>query len=117
MLSPLRYPPDWPRTAEHEKGIDVQLAIDFVAGYIREEFEVGVLFSGDTDLLPALEAASEIASLGGNRLLQPEVAAWGNRSRSGGRRLRPKGLNLHCHWLGELDYRQVEDSRDYNARL
>ena len=41
-------PRGWPKTREHEKGIDVQLAIDFVLGYVRGDFDVGVLFSGDT---------------------------------------------------------------------
>lgn len=113
---PLRYPRDWPNSPEHEKGIDVQLAIDFFAGYIREEFEVGVLFSGDTDLLPALEAANQLAESEYSAVLSPEVAAWGSRSRSSGRRLRPKHLELHCHWLGELDFKRVEDTADYNIR-
>jgi uncharacterized LabA/DUF88 family protein len=38
-----------------EKGIDVQLAVDFVAGAIEGAFDVGVIFSTDTDLVPALE--------------------------------------------------------------
>lgn len=33
----LRYPREWPREKEQEKGIDVQLAIDLVAGAVRHE--------------------------------------------------------------------------------
>lgn len=112
---PLRYPHGWPQIREHEKGIDVQLSIDFVLGYVRREFDVGVLFSGDTDVLPSLEAAHEIAEQD-DALLPPEVAAWGARGRSSGKRLRPKGLELHCHWLGELDLKQCEDDTDYNVK-
>jgi uncharacterized LabA/DUF88 family protein len=42
--------PDFPR----EKGIDVALAVDFVRLAIEGAYDVGVMFSHDTDLLPAL---------------------------------------------------------------
>lgn len=54
-----------------EKGIDVQIAVDFVRGAIEDKFDVGVLFSCDTDLLPALEA---VIDLKGPESC--EVAAW-----------------------------------------
>jgi hypothetical protein len=112
---PLRYPHDWPTTPEQEKGIDVQLAIDFVRGYMHADYDVGVLFSFDTDLLPALEIANEVAaSIKG--ALAPEVSSWG-RGGSSGRRLRPEGIQLHCHWLGQLDYAACEDSHDYNTKV
>lgn len=38
-----------------EKGIDVALAVDFVALAFLKKFEVGLIFSADTDLRPALE--------------------------------------------------------------
>jgi hypothetical protein len=115
IARPLRYPHDWPASTEQEKGIDVQLSIDFVLGYLRKEFDVGVLFSADTDLLPALEAATEIC-IAFDGAVNPEVAAWGDRSRSPGRRLRPKGLDLTCHWLGPLDFKECSDDTDYNKR-
>ena len=37
-----------------EKGIDVVLALDLAFGAANDEFDVVVLFSGDSDLLPAL---------------------------------------------------------------
>ena len=52
----LRYPAGWPAQPAQEKGIDVALAVDFVMMAARREFDVGVLFSSDTDLVPALEA-------------------------------------------------------------
>lgn len=84
-------------------------------GYLRRDFDVGVLFSGDTDLLPALEAADEIARAQDGQL-PPEVASWGDRSRSSGRRLRPAGLDLRCHWLGDLDFKSCADDTDYNVK-
>ena len=52
---PFRYPPDYPQSKAQEKGIDVQLALDFVMMAVRGEYDVGVLMSNDTDLRPALE--------------------------------------------------------------
>src|SRR5205823_5212336 len=56
----LRYPRNWPKEPEHEKGIDVQLAIDLVAGAVRTEYEVAILMSTDTDLKPALEFVRDL---------------------------------------------------------
>jgi hypothetical protein len=53
---PLRYPSDYPRQSAQEKGVDVQLAVDFVSGAFAGRFDVGVIMSTDTDLYPALEA-------------------------------------------------------------
>ena len=53
---PLRYPSDYPRQPAQEKGVDVQLAVDFVSGAFAGRFDVGVIMSTDTDLYPALEA-------------------------------------------------------------
>lgn len=95
-----------------QKGVDVQLAVDFIQGCIKREFEVGVMFSNDTDLVPALEAALEIHARGGPR---PEVASW--RGPAGSRnRLRVGGADLRCHWLDRDDYQSSEDARDYNIR-
>ena len=49
----LRYPPDWPAQRAQEKGIDTALAIDFVAMAVDGHYDVGVIMSTETDLLPA----------------------------------------------------------------
>ena len=41
----------------HEKGVDVQIAVDMVRGAINNEFDICYLISSDTDLLPAIEEA------------------------------------------------------------
>jgi len=61
-LRTLAYPRGWPDKCEpgekpREKGIDVALAIDFVAMAVRGEYDVGILMSTDTDLKPALAVA------------------------------------------------------------
>ena len=105
----LRYPPDWPRRAAQEKGIDVALAVDFVVMVANRACDVGILFSSDTDLVPAPEAVLAL------RPQDPpacEVAAWtasGMRQRS----LAVRGASIRCHLLSEADYRSVADPTDY----
>lgn len=43
----------------HEKGVDVQIAVDLVRGAIKNEYDVCYLISSDTDLLPAILTAKE----------------------------------------------------------
>jgi len=107
----LRYPPGWPACAPgerpQEKGIDVALAIDFVAMAVRGFYDVGVIMSTDTDLKPALET---VRGLGGHP--RCEVAAW-SASHGHSRRLAISGARIWCHWLDDRDYRAVEDAADY----
>jgi len=41
----------------HEKGVDVQIAVDIVRGAIKNEYDKYYLVSSDTDLLPAIKTA------------------------------------------------------------
>lgn len=41
----------------HEKGVDVQIAVDIVRGSIKNEYDKCFLISSDTDLLPAIQTA------------------------------------------------------------
>lgn len=88
-----------------EKGIDVLLALYMVMGAMRDEYDVAVLASADTDLVPALETVLEL----GKRC---EVVAW---QAKGGRnsRLSIPGRNLWCHWLKHRDYENLCDPTDY----
>jgi len=101
----LRYPRAYPRERPEEKGIDVKIALDFHAMAVRHEYDVGVLMSGDTDLLPALEEVERMAD--GPSV---EVAAWSPLRR----RLQVKGSRTPCIWVDENHYRTVQDNRDYN---
>jgi uncharacterized LabA/DUF88 family protein len=106
----LRYPYDWPKTPAQEKGIDVALAVDFVTMAASGTYDVGVLMSTDTDLVPALEA---VIGLGGRPYPRCEVAMW-SRPGAYSRRLYVPGKKLWCHWLNPDDYATVEDLTDYN---
>lgn len=41
----------------HEKGVDVKLALDIALGAVDNEYDVAVLISSDTDILPAITQA------------------------------------------------------------
>jgi uncharacterized LabA/DUF88 family protein len=94
-----------------EKGIDVLLAVDFVMMAIREEFDVGVIFSADTDLLPALEAVAEAK---GPQAC--EVAAWIPSDGTSPIVLRPPGLRVRVHGLNEQRKPQLHDPNDSSRR-
>lgn len=93
-----------------EKGIDVLLAVDFVTMAMRREYDVGVLFSADTDLVPALEA---VIHLRGPAAC--EVACWVPSDGSSPRRLRVPGQAIYCHKFTRADYDHVADDTDYTA--
>ena len=78
------------------------LALDLAFGAADNDFDVVVLFSGDSDLLPALERA---ASAG----VACETAVWVD----GKRQLSPKPYIRWEHRLRQDDYDQTRDSFDY----
>lgn len=86
-----------------EKGIDVLIALGIAIGAERDEYDVCVLFSADTDLLPALEHARSL----GKRI---EVAAWHSGQRHPSRLTLP---GIWCHYLSHADYEHVADRTDY----
>lgn len=91
----------------HEKGIDVALAVDFVMGFQRGDFDIGVIFSEDTDLHPALEAVGELAGSG-----HAELATW--YSPRGPRHPMSGGQPVRTRILSEREFRFLADPTDYN---
>ena len=101
----LSYPPGWPTAPPREKGVDVAIATDIVSLALRDECDVIVVASADTDLRPAIEEART------RTRVKVEVAAWwGQRTRQR-LSLRP---NVWCHWLRREDYEAVRDDTDYS---
>lgn len=87
-------PTDWPQTPATEKGIDVAIAVAMLRMAMTESCDTVVLFSSDTDLLPALEAIRD------HTRCHVEVAAW-----AGANRLRFDGTQLpFCHYLSRSDF-------------
>lgn len=113
---PLSYPRGWPKAHKpgekpREKGIDVQLALDFVMIAVRGEYDVGILMSTDTDLKPALE---EVTRLGiATTYPRAELAAWSAPDMHS-RRLSIATAKLWCHWLDKRVYDLVRDDTDYS---
>lgn len=103
----LRYPHDWPRGAlrPEEKGIDVQFAIDAMLAAVRKEFDVAILATVDSDLLPVAEGLVILHEQGGPEV---EVIGWGGVS------VKLEVPNVPVRWIGQLDYKTVRDNTDYN---
>lgn len=102
----LRYPPGRPPSEAEEKGIDVQLAIDAMTMAIAGEYDVAILVSTDTDLLPVVEGLLALKARTG----QPdiEVVKFSGLQR---------GLSLPgvpVRWIGHRDYAAIRDHTDYN---
>lgn len=68
----------------HEKGVDVNMAVDIVAGALKDQYDHFILVSSDTDLLPAIKVAKEagktIEYIGFSH--QPSLAMVANCSES-----------------------------------
>ena len=111
IARPLRYPPDWPKSKKQEKGIDVALAVDFVTMAIDGKYDVGIIFSTDTDMMPALEDVLARYS----SYPRAETAAWS--SERANRPLLVSGPRRNWfHMLTKSDYESVRDDTDYNVR-
>lgn len=103
---PLRYTPNYPIEKPTEKGIDVQLAIDFVVAALDKRFDIGVIFSADTDLKPAIETVIARTAL------DVAVATWqppvGYASR-----ISIPTRKIWCHYLRDVDFAVVRDPTNY----
>lgn len=104
---PLRY---GQRGAE-EKGVDVELAIDFVRLALDDAFDVGVLASGDTDLVPALTFVAErfpdktLVTLG----YVPEPGFEGDAPAP----LDLPNATLDRHFIPKSDFDRIADRRNF----
>jgi hypothetical protein len=102
----LRYPPGRPPSEAQEKGIDVQLAIDAMTMAIAGEYDVAVLVTTDTDLLPVVEGLLGLKERNG----RPDVEVVGFSGLS--RVLSVSGATVR--WIGPRDYAAIQDPTDYN---
>lgn len=97
-----------------QKGIDVALTVDFAVMAVRNEFDVGIMFSTDTDLKPALEFVHDLTAASPTGMPRAEVAAWSADGRYN-RRLSIRDRRLYCHWLSKEIYQSCQDETDYTA--
>ncbi|MHB1527729.1 MAG: NYN domain-containing protein [Candidatus Dormibacteria bacterium] len=110
---PLRYRPTaWDQQGRacawdkgREKGIDVLIALDMALSALRDDYDVAILFSGDTDLIPAIDAVVEA----GKRV---ENAVW-KPDHDHPRPLRSTKTRLWCHQLDRRGFESVRDDTNY----
>ena len=114
---PLRYEwgtlppaPGEPDRRGVQKGVDVQLAVDLVRMYLHGEYDVGIVASTDTDLLPAIEALYEFDR--GLGFAPVETSAWSSDKLK--KALHLPGRALWSHRLDANDFAQCRDTTDYN---
>lgn len=98
----------WPSQPPVEKGIDVALAVDLVRSAMLGVHDAVVVFSADTDLLPAIEVTFH------DTTTHLEVAAWDDLWPLWLPQLVQQGRHLpYCHFLGRRDFEGVRDRRKY----
>jgi len=101
-LRPLRYSREEP---PREKGVDVELAVAAVEFVLTGRCDVAVIFSHDTDLVPAVEL---LVQLRGTTCV--ETAAWSSATFN--RRLRTKPP-VHHHAVSAVDFERIERRINY----
>lgn len=96
-----------PYWAGREKGVDVMMALDISIGARTNRYDIAVVATADTDLLPALEDAANI----GKRV---ETATWWVPKAPRGP-LKVPGRNVWNHYLDKGRFDLVRDDTDYLA--
>lgn len=105
-LRPLRYPPRYATDQTPvEKGIDVQLALAVAETILTNAADVAILFTHDTDLLPAVEMVARLK--GPSRI---ETASWTSHTFS--QRLREVPGVYHHRVSGRV-FELVEEPINY----
>ena len=111
VARPIRYPRGWPNVAEkpQEKGVDVKLAIDALFMAVTKQYEVAVIASSDSDLVPLLEALIMVK----RRIGTPdiELIAWEGMPY----RLRVSGEVLPEREVTRGAYQTIQDVTDYTS--
>ncbi|MGH3041921.1 MAG: NYN domain-containing protein [Gaiellaceae bacterium] len=106
---PLRYSPGYKRA--QEKGVDVEFAIDFVRLALDDEFDVAVLASADTDLVPALQFVAD-------RFPEKGLITLGYEPEAGFAADAPAPLDLprgtvERRFIKKADFKRVADRRNF----
>lgn len=83
-----------------EKGVDVALAVDFIDFAHLGAYDIGIIFSSDTDFRPALLRAREIGRV-------VEEVQWWNEAGQHTYRIVPSEEGIVCHKLSAAHYKEV----------
>ena len=107
IARPLRY---LPGQRPQQKGVDVQLTIDFIILAIDCYHDVGILVSADTDLRPALELVKTRCK----DKCKVEVVGIDGGDNRHKRALYSR--DTHCYWINKTDYDQIAYLTSYSGR-
>lgn len=111
---PLQYPENWPNERARQKGVDVELAVDVVRMAIGAEYDVGIVASTDTDLVPSIEAVYRLRGTDPTpRICVVQYDGLQKRLRLPDTR----GPSLYALPLTREDFDQVRDSTDYREPI
>lgn len=110
IARPLRYLQNKPDQKPQQKGVDVQIAIDFIMFAIDGAHDVGILASADTDLRPALDLV-KIRCKG-----KCKVEVVGIDGGDDDHRRALYSRDTHCYWLTKADYDRVADLTGYSEK-
>lgn len=90
-----------------EKGIDVLLALDIALGAERNLYDLAVVVSGDSDLVPAIEEAVSAGK-------EVHTAMWWS-PQDPNRKMRTGNLQIPHHRLDQRRFSHVQDLTNYSA--
>ena len=100
---------DWPQKGPRQKGVDVELAAHVIR-MAGKDYDIGIIASGDTDLLPAIETVYEMRGTGDT----PRICVVGHAGFQNRLRLTDtRGRSLYCFYLTEQDYGAIHDPTEY----
>ena len=85
------------------------MALDVALGARNDRYDVGVVVSADTDLIPAIDAALQA----GKRV---ETATWHSRALPISP-LKPSVGKLWNHWMDRQCFEHVRDDTDHLAQV
>ena len=96
-------------TGKDEKGVDVLCALAMVREARRQDVDLVILASHDSDLEPALDEAIALQTA------KIETFCWFDRTQPGGtRQLRPSGRTIWNTRLGETEFQNCWDLTNYS---
>ena len=102
---------DWPQKPPRQKGVDVELAAHLIR-MARKDYDIAIVASGDTDLLPAIETVYETRGTQDT----PRVCVVGYTGFPKRLRLRDtRGPVLYCFYISAEDYAAISDPVDYTT--
>mgnify|MGYP002136471620 CR=1 FL=1 len=108
-LRPLRYQVRSAQGATAiEKGVDVQLALSAVGHVVQGSCDRAIIFSHDSDLLPAVETIRALRTAN-----HVQTASWASPTF---RKRIPPVSGVFNHFVNQSAFRVLEDSNDYARR-